>query len=255
MLDRFFPMIKLKIPLEQFDELPQNPAYKYEYFDQTAWLSPRPKTYDAFLRLTPTDVPEIVDAEGTVVFRPLAEADWEKLPQLFARAFHRVQPLSSLDDTKKLEAAQACIDHTRRGGDGPVIDEACFVAVRREDNEVCGAILITLLPDRDPEDWGGHKWKGPPPVDWRERALGRPHLTWIFVGPWEARWGVGGALLDRVAGPLLGLGYKELDSTFLLGNESSTLWHWKNGFVLRPFLGSPSRWRKRSGAGGPNPPG
>ena len=33
-------------------------------------------------------------------------------------------------------------------------------------------------------------------------------------------------------------GYKELASTFLLGNESSTLWHWRMGFRLLAYPGS-----------------
>jgi hypothetical protein len=33
---------------------------------------------------------------------------------------------------------------------------------------------------------------------------------------------------------LLDMGFKELFSTFLLGNSSSMLWHWRNRFQLRP---------------------
>jgi L-amino acid N-acyltransferase YncA len=64
-------------------------------------------------------------------------------------------------------------------------------------------------------------------------------LTWIFVGPWHAGHGVGTALLAHAIQGLLGLGYTELLSTFLLGNTSSMLWHWRNGFRLLPYPGSP----------------
>ena len=59
-----------------------------------------------------------------------------------------------------------------------------------------------------------------------------PHLTWIFVSPVDARQGVGTALLDVAVRALLRLEYTELASTFLLGNESSMLWHWRAGFKL-----------------------
>jgi len=40
------------------------------------------------------------------------------------------------------------------------------------------------------------------------------------------------ALLDMAVQALLRLGYKELTSTFIIGNESSMLWHWRAGFKL-----------------------
>ncbi len=39
------------------------------------------------------------------------------------------------------------------------------------------------------------------------------------------------------------LGYTELISSFILGNESSMLWHWRNGFELLPYSGSRRRFR------------
>jgi L-amino acid N-acyltransferase YncA len=89
------------------------------------------------------------------------------------------------------------------------------------------------------------RWKTPPPSDCIERRLGRPHLTWIFVGPWQAGHGVGTALLAHAAQSLLELGYNELVSSFILGNTSSMLWHWRNGFELLPYIGSMRRVRER----------
>jgi hypothetical protein len=52
---------------------------------------------------------------------------------------------------------------------------------------------------------------------------------------------------------LLALGYTQLASTFLAGNDSSTLWHWRNGFQLLAYPGSlramRARWRKRQQQG------
>ena len=53
---------------------------------------------------------------------------------------------------------------------------------------------------------------------------------------------------DRPPGPSfagpLELGYNELVSSFILGNESSMLWHWRNGFDLLPYSGSRRKFRE-----------
>ena len=51
MIHDWFSAIELPLTKRQFRQLPQNPAYKYEYFDGRAWLSPRPKNYHAVLNL------------------------------------------------------------------------------------------------------------------------------------------------------------------------------------------------------------
>ena len=106
-----------------------------------------------------------------------------------------------------------------------------------------GGVVVTLLPAADLDDWRAFEWREPPPPDAVARRLGRPHLTWIFVHPFAAGQGVGTALLRAAARELLALGYTELASTFLLGNESSMLWHWRNGFRL---AASPWSRRRRS---------
>ena len=54
----------------------------------------------------------------------------------------------------------------------------------------------------------------------------------MFVAPLSAGRGVGTALLHAAVRELLALGFTELASTFLLGNDSSMLWHWRAGFRL-----------------------
>jgi GNAT superfamily N-acetyltransferase len=127
-----------------------------------------------------------------------------------------------------------------------MIERACFVA--KQDKDVVGAIFITLLPDSDPCDWDSYHWPETPPADCITRCLGRPHLTWIFVAPLSAGHGVGTALLAAAARELLALGYTQLLSTFMMGNDSSMLWHWRNGFQLLAYPGSyrlmQERWQK-----------
>ncbi len=235
MIDDWFDTIRLPISLTQFLGLPRNPAYKYEYLGTYAQLSPRPRCYQAILDLKLVEIPEELDAWGPVVLRPLRDEDWQAFPELFASAFHRVQPFAVLGRERALEASCACLEKSRTGGDGPLLPSACFVAVSKADNEVVGATLVTLrnVPDADNSDPGaeGHE---------------HPHLTWIFVAPLLVRLGIGSALLAATIRGLLGLGYTSLASTFLLGNESSTLWHWRNGFRLLSHDVSPRRLRLRT---------
>lgn len=232
MCDEWMQPVRLPMTIEQFRKLPRNAAYKYEYFEGQAWLSPRPRFFHALLDLSTLESRPLdwIDPKTTV--RPLEPADWEGLVDLFRTAFHLRQPFGSLDEKELTQAARQCLERTRTGGDGPLVERACFQAFRPEGNRAVGAILITLIPGGDPTGWESYLWTEPAPPDWVERRLGRPHLTWIFVHPFLASRGVGTALLDTAGRALLSLGYRELASTFLMGNDSTVLWHWRSGFRL-----------------------
>lgn len=242
MCDEWMPRLELPIGFEQFLQLPRNAAYKYEYFEERAWLNPRPRYYHALLDLEPWAERPLEGANRKALLRPLQATDWEELVPLFAASFDRQQPFCGLDDERALVAARKSLEHTRSGGDGPWIERGSFVATNDATGHPLGGILITLLPDTDPNGWYSYHWKEPPPPDALMRRLGRPHLTWIFVGPFEAGQGVGTLLLSAAVRELLALGYKQLASTFLIGNDSSMLWHWRSGFRLLAYPGS---WRRR----------
>jgi GNAT superfamily N-acetyltransferase len=239
MCDEWMPFLELPLSFEQFHQLPRNGAYKYEYFSGKAWLTPRPKHYHALLDLRPIEAPQ------RVPLRRIQSEDWNALAAPFSGAFHGIQPLGCLEDDARREAAKKCLERTRTGGDGPLIEHASFVALTEEKDRLVGAILITLLPDEDPTDWAAFHWPEPPPADCIERRLGRPHLTWIFVGPLHKGEGTGTTLLAAAVRELLALGYTQLATTFLAGNESSMLWHWRNGFRLLPHPGSKREMTRR----------
>src|SRR5262249_37651677 len=96
----------------------------------------------------------------------------------------------------------------------------------------------------DAAEHDSYYWQEPPPADLLEKRRGRPHLTWIFVEPVRAGRGVGTGLLGAACQTLRRLGYRELVSTFLAGNDASTLWHWRNGFELLAHPFSHRRLRK-----------
>ena len=227
-VDRLCRRIELPITIDQFHTLPQNSAYKYEYWDGRAVLSPRPKSQRGVLDLRP------LPKEGAWDVRPLPPADIRSLDRLFYSAFVRQQPFASLD----AEAGRAAREYLRRtadGEDGPLIPAACFQVFGRHPEGPVGAALVTLEPEEVADDPFAGSWKGGPPADALERRLGCPHLTWIFVNLWEARHGAGTRLLAEVVDALLGLGYDRLASTFLQGNDPSVFWHWRNGFRLVPW--------------------
>jgi GNAT superfamily N-acetyltransferase len=237
-----FRSIRLSLTREEFHRLPRNSAYKYELLGGEVWLTPRPRWHHALLDLATFTPAGATPVEG-VRLRRLQPGDWDELPRLFRAAFHRVQPFASLDDETRLAAAQSCLQQTRSGWDGPLLERACHVACGEQDALV-GASLVTLIPMVDLSDPDATaRWEEPPPPDCIERGLGRPHLTWIFVSPMLAGHGTGSALLAAAVRSLQEMGLVDLATTFLEGNESSTLWHWRNGFRLLPH---PNSWRELS---------
>ena len=184
-----------------------------------------------------------VDAQETVIVRRLEDGDWPRLSLPFAASFRRVQPFAGLSDRRRLGRAGLPEIHPR-GKRRPDHSPGLPRRHEREPSHPVGAILVTLVPPVDLDDFWSLRWKTPPPPDSVESRLGHAHLTWIFVGPMHAGYGVGTALLARAAQGLLELGYTELVSSFILGNDSSMLWHWRNGFQLLPYAGSKRKFRE-----------
>jgi GNAT superfamily N-acetyltransferase len=248
MCDEWMPLIRLPLTKEQLRQLPRNGAYRYELIRGEVYLTPHPKHYHALLDLKEAAArAEVRPTEAApVTLREVRPDDWADLAPVFAAAFRETQPFGSLDGATRRRAAEACLQRTRSGGDGPWIAPASFVA--EEEGVAVGGLLVTLLPAGDPCAYDSYYWPVPPPPDCIERRLGRPHLTWVFVSPDQAGRGAGTTLLNAAVARLVGMGFEELVSTFLLGNESSTLWHWRNGFRLLEYPGSHRR-RQRLASG------
>lgn len=241
MCDEWMPTIKLKLTEEQFRQLPRNSAYRYDYLDGQATLSPRAKHYHAALPLSGAPAaPEIGSIGAALDLRNVRDADWPVLERVFADAFRTTQPFGCLDELMLREASKQSLLRTRIGNDGPLIESASFVAL--QSGHLVGAALITLIPMGDACQSESYRWFEAPPPDAIARRLGRPHLTWIFVAPMLAGRGAGTTLLHASAQALTRLGFERLFSTFVLGNDSSMLWHWRSGFEL---LSYPHSYRMR----------
>ncbi len=82
MIDDWFSTIELPLTIKQFHQLPRNAAYKYEYINGQAWLSPRPHSSHAVLDLQAFTRPaDSLAMHEKPVIRPLQEADWLQLPE------------------------------------------------------------------------------------------------------------------------------------------------------------------------------
>jgi hypothetical protein len=233
-MDEHYRQIKLKMSFDEWLHLPRNAAFKYEYYDGYAVLSPRPKTFSCVRDLSPVKAEPLEPVE----VRPLARVDAEGLTSLFYSAVVHTQPFQSLDEKAARKASDNCLQKTLLGDDGPLIEPACFQAfsdrLRNEKEVPVGGLLVTLVSKEILTVPYTGMWKSPPPADAVQRRLGVPHLTWVFVNHWEGRRGIASALLEKSVDALRDMGFTDLASTFLLDNGPSMLWHWKHDFKLLP---------------------
>jgi GNAT superfamily N-acetyltransferase len=240
MSDAWMPTLRLNLSRQEFDQLPRHPAYRYEYLDGSALLAPWPRYYHAQLDLVRSL--EVMHLPGQALLRPARAEDLDVLVPLFVTAFAHLQPFGSLTSEHGRLVAEQCLQHTFTGGDGPWVEPASFVAMAQ--GRVTGAILITLLPGGDAMDAQSYHWNHRPPEDLWALGHGQPHLTWVFVDRLSQGTGLGTHLLQVAVRVLQERGYSALWTTFLVGNDSSLLWHWRNGFTLLPHTLSKRRQRR-----------
>jgi GNAT superfamily N-acetyltransferase len=232
MCEEWMPRVTLPLTAEQYEQLPRNPAYQYDYLDDTALLSPRPKHFHGVLDFAKWQAPNPDEISPDIEIRPMVAEDRPVLPTVFADAFERVQPFGSLAKDLRLNAANLTLEKTWRGGDGPWVRQATFTAAHVKNKTLLGGIAITLVPGGDPGGAESYRWDKPRRRLWHKGEPGQPHLTWIFVSPLWRAGGIGSALLSKAVSALQALAYGSLWTTFLLGNDASMLWHWRNGFAL-----------------------
>jgi ribosomal protein S18 acetylase RimI-like enzyme len=230
MIEDWHRRIEIAIPFEQWEQLPRLPGFKSEYYGGRAVWTPRPKLYNAVLDFTTIDLATLLTDAGNnpgegMSVRSLHESDWDPMCKVFAAAFHKMPPFCALSGDEREKAAADCLNRTRGGGEGEFLEDASVVA-RDSDGGMVGAILVT-------------RWK-PYGGDWGPRYNPdvSAHLTWAFVRPLDSGMGFGTLMLRESVERLQRMGFRHLLTTFLAGNESSMLWHWRNGFRLLPYIGS-----------------
>ena len=215
MLEQCFPPFELGMSWEEFQKLPRHSCYRYSYQNGIAKVTPNLRSYHCRLDLTKLE--NKAPADEIV---PLQEEHWPLLPALL------VAGLSHLGMVPPQESSIA--EHLQQIQDEEsLISETCFAIHQEDSQNLAGAILITRCPVGDLETFDLNK------------LVPQPHLTWIVIHPSCQRHGLGRQLLTASTHALQALEFQELLSTFLLGNDRATLWHWKMGFELLSHPMSP----------------
>ena len=246
MLDDWFTTIKLPLSGRQFHQLPQNPAYKYEYLDKTAWLSPRPKFSSVRLSLGHETRRHL--GKSTIKSR-LAFAGWEtRLAPTLAPFRRGVPPGPAVREPERSAPARggACLLEADPLRTRWTHDRTCLPrGLRHGARTSRGCDPRDVDPDDRPRrvlelsmeitTTAGLRRaaarQAAPDLDLR-RPMARPPRYWLRTPGSRIR-------------SLLELGYTELISSFILGNTSSMLWHWRSGFELLPYMGSLQAFRSR----------
>jgi len=228
---RFFRRVSFPLSYDLWRKMPRHPSFKHEYWDGKLHWTPRPNTCDVYLNLDhwqppPADEKSLRVRRERITIRQLHEEDWEKVPRVFCAASRQWPPLSQWDGAAPLRAARAIVEWARRGKDGPLVPEACFVAVAGDggagsgEERIIGGAVVTLVE--------AERLRSAPSTS----AADLPHLDWLFVGFMEQRQGTGTLLLGAVVKALRALGHHTLASTVLTGHAAPMLWHWSSGFRL-----------------------
>ncbi len=238
MINDWFTDLSFEIDWETFHKLPRHSAYRYEFKEGRCRISGRPQFYHAKSDLNGLLECTCGHEENQWEISPIEHDDWSELVFLFARAFSRSAPLIHLPEEQQNAAAMALLQRTQNGKDGPLVDAASLLIRDPQSQEPLGAILVTLVPSDDFINFEPEHWSQQAPVGAVKYGWGQPHLTWIFVDSQVAREGLGKVLLNNSAQQLCEFGYSTLVSTFLSGNQASTLWHWKMGFQLLSHVSS-----------------
>ena len=192
-----------------------------------------------FLELRPPEVCAPGEDRGIASIRLLDSSDWDKLPDVLAGAFRDAPPLGMLGSRRRAWAARDWLSSTRDGGEGPLVEPACVVAVDGKDrSRLLGALVVTLMVGSARSWYAELRRAAPPPPPDLAEGRDQPQISWVFVHPAISGKGVATALLARAAGALWCSGYRELASATDGGNVGSMAWHWGNGFSLLPRFGS-----------------
>src|SRR5437879_6301223 len=128
MCDDWMPVVQLPLTIDDYHRLPRNSAYRYEYLEGGACLTPHAKYYHAVLPLPPASIDRAPDLANGTTIRRLTLDDIVEIERVFCGAFCDRVPFSGLDEPTLRQAAHESLKRTLDGGDGPWLQQASFVA-------------------------------------------------------------------------------------------------------------------------------
>lgn len=235
-----FPQIEIPMSWEAFQSLPRHPAWRYEFLNAQLRLSVRTHYRHCRLEIQKRlSEKSRTPATSRELQAGLTLAPWDATPlsdftPVFQSAFERVAPFSSFSEDERLPIIKHLLQGSVSGITGQTVAPASFALKSVHSPTPVGGILITLFPTADFGDFSDPRWSELPPANALQECWGTPHLTWIVVDQEFQNRGIAATLLSHALNALSLAGYHELFSTMMVGNHSSTFWHWKNGFELVP---------------------
>jgi len=229
-MHNWFLPIQIPLSWESFQKLPRHPAYRYEFRNEEVCLTGRPILKNCRIG-TDTGTASSSLPHG-IELLPLTSWSSSELANLFQQAFQNSAPFASLSADDRVRATDEHFLNVLRGRSWPV-DWRASRGIRQPGSlDPVGASLVTRVPSADWSDFTDPAWQTQPPENAAESGWGLPHLTWLFIPPQAQRQGFATILLNHARTFLHTQGDQELYSTILVGDHSSLLWHWKQGFQL-----------------------
>jgi GNAT superfamily N-acetyltransferase len=210
--------------LAEFRLLPRDPGWKYEYFDEMAYVSPRWRV--ATVRVGVDSRP----LESPLPSRRVMASDREGLAAAYVAAFADSVEYCDVPLDGIASSARKNIRDFHAGDRGEALPASCVAVDEAAEDPVevvAGAALLTRPKD------------------------GCPLLDMLFVRPRWQRRGLADALVSWSLRELLAQGEATLRSRYLLANEPTRAWHQHFGFTVEPDPdGAEGSGRIRSSSGG-----
>src|SRR5438876_2331909 len=198
---------RLPMRFEDWELLPYQPGWKYEYWGGCAHITPNHQTAVTVAPVTPRPV------TAPCVIRPVRPADETPLLAVYLAAFADNQAFCDYTDEKMHDAARRDLRESFTGHRAPLLAAArVAVATAAADAPLVGAALLS-----------------------RDREYG-PVLDLLFIHPTWHRRGLATALVASAMNALHQAGERTLTSVYQLANPTSQAWHRAFGFVELPDL-------------------
>jgi ribosomal protein S18 acetylase RimI-like enzyme len=207
----------LPMSFEEWELLPYQPGWKYEYWDGRAHITPNHQTAVTTAPVTPRPV------NAPCALRPVLPEDEAALLAVYMEAFADNQAYCDYTDTAFLDAARRDLRESFTGHRAPLLAAArVAVATEATGAQLVGAALLS-----------------------REREYG-PMLDLLFIRPLWQRRGLATALVASAMNALHQAGEATLTSCYQLANTASQAWHRGFGFVERPDLRYAQAYHRRA---------
>jgi len=195
--------------IAEFELLPMKLGWKYEYWDGQAHISPGYQVVTVTIEVKPRPV------NSQFRLRPIDARAEAQLVTAYLAAFRDAIEYCDWEPEQIQVSAHDTIQGFlagKRGQPLPISRVAINSQAESGAEYIIGAALLV------------------------EKKDGRPLLDILFVVPEWQRQGLATALVSEAVNELVGSGAETLESRYMLGNDGSSAWHQRFGFVEEPDL-------------------